>query len=126
MSRKTNGRSAHDSRPRRESVRKRLGKKCCAMLEARDGGRCVYCGLTREESPYPLELDHIVPREHGGDDSLHNLVTACKSCNSARQSRPLAAWARYAQANRGLTFTARAIRTHAKKVGPMLTPWLTA
>lgn len=125
MCRRTEGRAAHDSRPRRESVRKRLGKKRCAMLDARDGHRCVYCGLTREESVYPLELDHIVPREHGGTDELHNLVTACKSCNSARQSMTLPEWARYAQTKLGLTFTARGIRAHAKKVHrESLTPWL--
>jgi hypothetical protein len=49
---------------------------------------CSYCGA-------PLELgfhgtvDHIEPREEGGDDHWTNMTPACKRCNSAKRDRPL-------------------------------------
>jgi hypothetical protein len=55
---------------------------------ARDGFRCVYCGL-----PFPAEqltLDHVQPRMRGGDNSDGNLVTACPGCNTRKGSQ--AAW----------------------------------
>jgi len=70
-----------DARPRRESVRKRLGKLADRVL-LRDGGRCVYCGEPA------TTLDHVRPRHAGGADHRTNLVSACLSCNSRRQHRP--------------------------------------
>ena len=55
---------------------------------ARDGYRCVYCGI-----PFPgeqLSLDHVQPRMRGGDNSEGNLVTCCRECN--RSKAGLAAW----------------------------------
>lgn len=60
-----------------------------ARIAARDGFRCVYCGM-----PFPLEqltLDHVQPRMRGGDNSDGNLVCACGACNLRKGSR--AAWA---------------------------------
>jgi 5-methylcytosine-specific restriction endonuclease McrA len=45
----------------------------------RDGHRCVYCD-SRED----LTLDHVVPRAKGGPTQWHNLVTACRRCNSQK------------------------------------------
>lgn len=81
MARQTAGRSAHDSRPRRESLRKRLGLRVTRAIDARDGGCCVYCGATADESGSHLHLDHVVPRSLGGEDTPCNLVTACRACN---------------------------------------------
>lgn len=55
---------------------------------ARDGYRCVYCGLVFDSSA--LSIDHVQPRMRGGDGSGGNVVTACTSCNTAKGSRPLA------------------------------------
>ena len=55
----------------------------------RDGLSCVYCGATMEEGAR-LTLDHVVPCELGGDNKESNLVTACLSCNSAKQAKSLA------------------------------------
>jgi 5-methylcytosine-specific restriction endonuclease McrA len=42
---------------------------------ARDEGICRYCG-------YPAdEVDHVVPHALQRDDSLANLVLACRRCN---------------------------------------------
>ncbi len=59
-----------------------------ADIFARDGYRCVYCGLIQE--PETLSVDHVQPRRRGGDSSAGNVVTACMACNTAKASRPLA------------------------------------
>lgn len=45
---------------------------------------CVLCG-----KPGANSADHIKPRAFGVDNSLHNLIPAHLSCNSARQDKPL-------------------------------------
>lgn len=51
----------------------------------RDGFSCLYCGEDlRGRDNCDVTLDHLVPRCMDGDNRNHNLVTACKSCNSAR------------------------------------------
>lgn len=54
----------------------------------RDGMACVYCGRGLE-AVERLTLDHIVSRQCGGSNDPRNLVTACISCNSARQDMQL-------------------------------------
>jgi hypothetical protein len=43
--------------------------------------RCEYCGLAEEDSYIPHHIEHIRPKQHGGDDSLSNLALACQACN---------------------------------------------
>jgi CRISPR/Cas system Type II protein with McrA/HNH and RuvC-like nuclease domain len=60
----------------------------------RDQFVCVYCGTDlRDAPPSEVTLDHLKPRSKGGDNSNRNLITACRSCNSARQDKP---WREYA------------------------------
>lgn len=54
--------------------------------------RCAYCGVELNENNFTI--DHIVARIKGGNNSLSNLFAACKSCNSAKQSKSLE-WFRY-------------------------------
>lgn len=61
-------------------------------LFARDGYRCVYCGLVHE--PDALSVDHVQPRMRGGDGSPGNVVTACRGCNTKKAGRPLAQFLR--------------------------------
>lgn len=103
-------RKEHSSRPRRESLSKRLGRVARAIKE-RDGHACVYCGATAETSGAHLHLDHLVPRAHGGQDVASNLVLACRSCNSARHDMPLTTWCRL----RGLS----AARIRARAAGQL-------
>jgi 5-methylcytosine-specific restriction endonuclease McrA len=107
---------AYNNRPARESLRKQLGRKLSAAIAERDSDACVYCGATEASSGAHLHLDHLTPRSAGGSNEPTNLVTACRSCNSARQDMPLAAWARKAHATLGLEFTAREIRAHARRI----------
>lgn len=48
----------------------------------RDRQQCQYCGSQRD-----LTLDHVMPRSRGGQSTWHNLVTACKKCNSYKGDR---------------------------------------
>jgi hypothetical protein len=53
----------------------------------RDGHQCVYCGSTED-----LELDHVVPVNRGGSNSIDNLATCCKTCNSRKRDMAPAKW----------------------------------
>jgi hypothetical protein len=60
----------------------------------RDEFRCVYCGRNLHGAdPQEITLDHVNPRVNGGHNSDSNLVTSCKSCNCARQDKPVSKWA---------------------------------
>ena len=48
-------------------------------LMIRDQYQCQYCG--KRPPLRELNIDHVVPRSRGGDDTWENLVTACRVCN---------------------------------------------
>lgn len=60
----------------------------------RDDFKCAFCRrkLTNTRSPFDLTLDHLLPRALGGDHSIKNLVTACRSCNSRKGARSWKTW----------------------------------
>jgi diadenosine tetraphosphate (Ap4A) HIT family hydrolase len=49
------------------------------------GFRCLLCGVPAEERA--LEVDHIIPRKHGGTDDLSNLQALCWKCNANKGAR---------------------------------------
>ena len=51
---------------------------------ARDMGICQLCGLLVTGSP---DIDHIVEKSKGGDESMSNLRTTCHSCHARRTAR---------------------------------------
>ena len=50
-------------------------KKQRLRVLARDNWTCIYCGGPANEA------DHIIAKVKGGDDSMENLVSACRMCN---------------------------------------------
>lgn len=57
------------------------------FVRRRADNRCEYCGLPQDQSPLAaLQIEHIVPRKHGGSDDLDNLALACIDCNLAKSS----------------------------------------
>jgi len=48
----------------------------------RDNFTCQYCGQNAPN--VKLEIDHIIPRGDGGEDTPENLVTACYACNRGK------------------------------------------
>ena len=49
----------------------------------RDNHTCQYCGIRS----VPMTIDHIIPRQNGGEDSWYNLVAACVTCNARKGNR---------------------------------------
>lgn len=50
-------------------------------VASRAGYRCEYCGLPQTYALHAHEPDHIVSRQHGGEDNSENLAWACLRCN---------------------------------------------
>ena len=51
-----------------------------AMAEAvrrRAGHACEYRQLPDAAHPTPFEIEHIIPKQHGGPTALHNLAYSC-------------------------------------------------
>jgi ATP adenylyltransferase len=51
----------------------------------RAGFRCELCGISADERA--IEVDHIIPRKHGGTDDLTNLQALCFKCNANKGAR---------------------------------------
>ena len=68
--------AANEVTPRRPaiSVRKRY------LVFRRDRFTCRMC----KRAGGVLEVDHVVPKYHGGSDLLHNLQTLCADCNRGK------------------------------------------
>ena len=52
-----------------------------------NNSKCCYCG-----SDSSLSIDHLIPRNVGGEDSGDNFVYACKKCNSSKNNTDLIQW----------------------------------
>lgn len=48
---------------------------------------CVFC--SEKES---LQMDHLIPRNKGGNDTADNMVWSCQNCNSSRGDKGVFAW----------------------------------
>jgi len=51
----------------------------------RAGFRCELCGISADEKA--LEVDHIEPKNLGGEDSINNYQALCYSCNAMKRDR---------------------------------------
>lgn len=68
-------------------AREQLSKKVRFNVFKRDLFVCQYCG--RHPPEVVLEVDHINPVSAGGDNSEHNLITACFDCNRGKSAGTL-------------------------------------
>jgi hypothetical protein len=50
------------------------------------GYRCEYCLILEADAGFPLQVDHIVSRKHGGSSEIENLAYACILCNRHKGS----------------------------------------
>ncbi len=51
----------------------------------RDKNTCQYCGKVFDRDD--LNLDHVIPRDIGGDTSWENMVCSCLECNAMKGNR---------------------------------------
>ena len=52
------------------------------LVSERAGYCCEYCGISQREAGWSrFHVEHIVARQHKGDDSLENLCLCCQHCN---------------------------------------------
>jgi hypothetical protein len=52
-----------------------------AAVRQRAGYACEYCLLAEAYHPGPFEIDHVIPKQHGGSNTAGNLAYACLHCN---------------------------------------------
>jgi 5-methylcytosine-specific restriction endonuclease McrA len=53
-----------------------------AAIKAKQRERCAYCNARAH-----LHMDHVIPLARGGCHMAHNIVGACKPCNSRKHDR---------------------------------------
>lgn len=62
-----------------------------AAVKDRDLDECRYCGRTvgwtNRRGSAGATLDHVVPPEFGGGNTLENVVVACRGCNAGKRCR---------------------------------------
>ena len=70
---------------RYDRVPKRAVRFSRYNIYVRDRHSCQYCGrqLARQE----LNLDHVIPRSHGGESTWDNVVCSCHRCNRVKGGR---------------------------------------
>ena len=57
------------------------------LVRSRAGECCEYCQIPEQHSPVArLQVEHIRPRKHGGNDDEQNLALACIDCNLRKGS----------------------------------------
>jgi 5-methylcytosine-specific restriction endonuclease McrA len=46
-------------------------------VSERAGFTCEYCNLPQVHHPGPFEVEHVIPKQHGGPTRLSNLAYSC-------------------------------------------------
>lgn len=60
-------------------------KFCRQTVFERDKYTCQYCGKQFEN--HDLNLDHVIPRQKGGETSWENVVCSCIRCNTRKANK---------------------------------------
>lgn len=61
-----------------------MDSKTRQLVRERANLCCEYCGRTQVSSTFPLQIEHVIPKKHGGADADMNLALACMDCNLAK------------------------------------------
>lgn len=62
---------------------KRFSNSTRSIAESETEGNCVFCGQKTTEQPGPLQknIDHAIPKSRGGNNTIGNAQTTCRTCN---------------------------------------------
>lgn len=71
----------HNQRRRDKTAGIPVDRKYIKLLKAAQRNQCFYCG---EDMGNTATLEHLTPVSKGGTNANHNIVLACKSCNSRK------------------------------------------
>jgi len=63
-----------------------------ALVLARDGATCVWCGRDIDVGLVRATTEHLVPRVKGGPSWVENELAACARCNRERGHRTPGEW----------------------------------
>jgi 5-methylcytosine-specific restriction endonuclease McrA len=78
------------------------------------GQRCVYCAVRLDART--ATLDHVMPRAHGGQHDVGNLVAACGPCNRLKGDQlPFEFFARHPWAGANFVRYARHVHRALKR-----------
>jgi 5-methylcytosine-specific restriction endonuclease McrA len=70
------------------TARSPISREIRSAVWSKSDGLCWYCGCDLD--PFlTFQVDHLHPVSRGGGNDLHNLVPACRSCNSAKHARTI-------------------------------------
>ncbi|MFQ5632150.1 MAG: HNH endonuclease [bacterium] len=65
----------------------RIGRNLRNRVAERSRYRCDYCHSREDLMGDRLQIDHIIPKAEGGEDSEENLCLACSSCNRFKSAK---------------------------------------
>jgi hypothetical protein len=51
------------------------------LIRQRANDCCEYCGLPQDAVDVTHHVEHVIAKQHGGDDLTENLALACDRCN---------------------------------------------
>jgi len=68
-------------------MRKRVTAKERAEVTTRADNRCEYCLSPANFATPSFSVEHIHPRQKGGDNALDNLAFACQGCNGSKHTK---------------------------------------
>lgn len=61
------------------------------LVAGRARSCCEYCLSQEQISSQPFALEHIIPRDLGGESTLENLAYSCQGCNNHKYNKTVAA-----------------------------------
>ncbi|ENI0651901.1 HNH endonuclease [Salmonella enterica] len=68
-----------------------LQKKNCVLNKT--NGRCAYCGAVLSNDSFTI--DHVIPKHHGGNNAIENLLASCRMCNTTKGTKTIEQWRRF-------------------------------
>lgn len=73
--------------------RRKLSKAERQEVYRKCNGHCSYCGI--EIDYKDMQVDHVTPIRIGGDDSIKNMLPACRSCNHYKATLDVEGFRKY-------------------------------